>query len=984
MISIISALDVVVQARSRFLAIAVALFLSACAGSSGFRGTSVEVIKSPRDERDYRALVLDNGMKVLLISEAGAERSAAAVDVAVGSNADPEEFAGLSHFLEHMLFLGTQKYPASGEFQEYIASRGGSFNAATSYENTNYYFESDSNSLEPALDRFSQFFIAPLFTPEYVDRERNAVNSEYQSGLQDDGRRGQAVIKQVVNPHHPMAGFAVGSLDTLRDHDGVSLQQALFDHYDRYYSANLMSVAIYGKESLDQLEELARRYFSPVQNRNRSKPVSSEPLFVAGQLPMQVNIETIRDSRALTYQFPIPDLRLRYRERPVDYLANMLGHEGEGTLLKVLRDKGWANALSAGGGFASDDANLFAVNVALTEAGVSHIDDITALLFQFIDLVDKEGVNEWLYDELATMSELAFQYQEPGGAVGLVTGMSQRMQFFPPQDLITASYFYDRYDPAMIHEVLDYLTPENLVIQLSMRGVEVDRTDPWYNARYSVRKITPERIAAWRQYPKDSELAMIAPNPFIPENRDIKPFTSAPPPANVPNVEAKPQLLVNENGVRLWFKQDNEFLTPRANFFLNALTPVFENSLHNSLLGNFVVNLVNDQLSAYVYPANLAGAGFGIGARTRGFTLSVGGYSDKQPELMATLLTTLAEADFQQERFDIMKAEMIRGWQNATLQTPYVRLGGEIQALLVNPYWTPEARIAEVNTITLEEVKAFVPRMLSNVRLDALYHGNVVEQDAREMMELVTQYIKPSALAPVPSFGSVENLPERTRIVQEMTIPHDDSAIVIYFQADDTSIQSRATLNLLSQAISSPFFQSLRTQQQLGYVVQAGAMGILKVGALTLTIESPVADPLVLEQRITEFLGTFASMLASLNDAQFNGMKDSLVSELRQLPQRLDELSGRYWGDILQEELTRDSALQMADAIAALTKQQVFDYYRTRIADPLSTRLVARSPGRGHLATFNANRNESGAVVLEAGNTDYAEFKASLPEFPYP
>src|SRR5690606_28461145 len=105
-------------------------------------------------------------------------------------------------------------------------------------------------------------------------------------------------------------------------------------------------------------------------------------------------------------------------------------------------------------------------------------------------------------------------------------------------------------------------------------------------------------------------------------------------PAGVPSASVKPDLIVDEGGVRLWFKQDNEFLIPRANFSVYALTPLFENNLRNSLLSTFAVRLVNDQLNEYSYPVNLAGASFGIGHRSRGLTLSVSGYTDKQAELL--------------------------------------------------------------------------------------------------------------------------------------------------------------------------------------------------------------------------------------------------------------------------------------------------------------------------------------------------------------
>ncbi len=975
------------QPRTRGMLAALFVFALIAVGNSLVvveRG-AITVEKSPNDKRDYRALWLENGMKVLLISDPAADRAAASVNVAAGSNSDPAAFRGLAHFLEHMLFLGTAKYPQAEEYQGFITSHGGSQNAFTAYENTNFYFEIDANYLEPALDRFSQFFIAPTFASDHVNLERNAVNSEYQSGLQDDSRRSQAVMKAILNPLHPMAGFSVGSLDTLQDHDGVTLRDALLAHYDRYYSANLMSVAVLGKDNLDQLEQWVRMHFTAVANKHRSKPSSKEPMFRPGTLPLQLNIEPVRDARALSYSFPIPDMRLRYRERPVDYLANMLGHEGEGSLLKVLRDLGWANALSAGGGFAADNLNMFDVNISLTQNGLQHVDEITALLFQFIDLISQKGVAEWQYKEFATMSALAFQYQEPGGAEGLVTGMAERMQFYPMPDLITSSYFYRNFDPRLIHSVLDFMRPDNMLMTLSARGVPTDKIEPWYSTRYSTRRITPDRIALWHQYPHQAALATNRPNPFIPENLAIKPLKGEPLPATAANVMDKPKLLVDSDGVRLWFKQDNQFFTPRSNFFVYAMTPLFQNSLRNSLLANFVVSLVNDKLSAYAYPANLAGADFGIGARSRGFTLALSGYSDKQSGLLETLLKTLTAADFRQERFDIIKTEMIRNWQNAELQTPYMRLFGEVQALVVNPYWSNEESIAEVQNIMFSDVKDFVPTMLASLRLDALYHGNALDSDARAMMDIVTRYLHPSARAPVSGFGSVIKLPPHSRTIQEMAIAHDDSAIVVYLQAADDSWHTRGLVNLLATMMASPFFDTLRTRQQLGYVVNAGTLPILKVTGLALTIESPVADPLELESRINAFLASYAQTLADMPAEQFNAIKSGFLNDLRQLPDQLDALSSRYWSDILLEEFTADSGLKMADAVANVTQQQVLDYYRSYVADKNAARVVARTAGRPHLAGFLARKAEpKTTVVIEAGHTSYTDFKAGKQLYTYP
>ena len=99
------------------------------------------ITKSTQDTRLYRGLLLDNGLKCLLISDPTTDRSAASLDVHAGYMLDPTQFPGLAHFLEHMLFMGSKKYPSENEFSKFIDENSGMTNAYTSNENTNYHFE---------------------------------------------------------------------------------------------------------------------------------------------------------------------------------------------------------------------------------------------------------------------------------------------------------------------------------------------------------------------------------------------------------------------------------------------------------------------------------------------------------------------------------------------------------------------------------------------------------------------------------------------------------------------------------------------------------------------------------------------------------------------------------------------------------------------------------------------------------------------------
>ncbi|RAL51842.1 hypothetical protein DM860_010560 [Cuscuta australis] len=149
----------------------------------------VEIVKARFDKRDYKRIVLDNSLQVLLISDPETDKCAASMDVSVGSFSDPSGLEGLAHFLEHMLFFASEKYPLESSYSNYISEHGGSTNAFTSSEHTNFYFDVNNDGFEEALDRFAQFFINPLMSADATTREIKAVDSENQNNLLSDVHR---------------------------------------------------------------------------------------------------------------------------------------------------------------------------------------------------------------------------------------------------------------------------------------------------------------------------------------------------------------------------------------------------------------------------------------------------------------------------------------------------------------------------------------------------------------------------------------------------------------------------------------------------------------------------------------------------------------------------------------------------------------------------------------------------------------------------
>lgn len=202
-----------------------------------------------------------------------------------------------------MLFLGTEKYPNESEYNQYLKDHGGSSNASTGTHDTVYQFDVHSDNLEGAMDRFSQFFITPLFTETATDRELNAVNSENSNNYQSDSWKQFQFDKSLSKDSHPFHKFGTGNLDTLKNKvpQDINVRQELLKFHDSYYSSAVMKVCVVGKESLDELEKMAIEKFSDVTlNKNRlNGPQYGDDVYDKNTFPKLYKVIPITEQRKL-------------------------------------------------------------------------------------------------------------------------------------------------------------------------------------------------------------------------------------------------------------------------------------------------------------------------------------------------------------------------------------------------------------------------------------------------------------------------------------------------------------------------------------------------------------------------------------------------------------------------------------------------------------------------------------------------------------
>lgn len=946
------------QGLKPLLCVFVVLATSIIVACATVPGGQQQPVRSPNDDYSYRLLTLDNDLQVLLISDPETPKAAAALDVVVGSGDNPPGRGGLAHFLEHMLFLGTDKYPDAAEYEQYITEHGGSRNAYTSFEHTNYFFDVNAPYLPEALDRFAQFFIAPRFDAQYVEREKNAVEAEYQMGLKSDSRRGLDVLQEVMNQDHPYSQFSVGSLDTLADRPGSTVRDELISFYEKYYSANAMRLVVMGAQSLDELEALVTPMFSQVPNKEFQHEVIAAPLFDEGSLPMFVQVEPLATLRQLQVSFPIADYRDLYQEKPVAYLGNLVGHEGQGSLLSQLKAEGLAESLSAGAGLGWRGGALFSVSVSLTEKGAADSDRVLQLLFAYMDMLRDKGPREWLYTEQSQLSDLSFRFREQVSPIRYVSALASGMHTYAAEDVLRGPYVMNRYDEDMLLELLGRIRPGNAIITLDDKSAVTDRVSGRYQVPYARQAVLDEQLAAWQSTAGADALHLPAANEFIAEDISLVKLSTDNP--------AVPTVALESDRQKIWFMQDDEFRLPKGATYINFRSLEVGQSVEQTAAAVLYTALLMDEVNEFAYPARLAGLSFSFYKHAQGISLRMNGYNDKQAVLLAQLLDAVEKPSFEPQRFNNIRKDMIRSLNNTVAKRPSSQVIDDLREALLYGEWGEQALIAALEELDLAGLRDYAGRFWGSATAEVMLYGNYDPEFVQRLSGMLTTVIADQSAPAMPDLKVLKLAPGES-LQYAVDVLHDDSVVAWYLQGDGNTWQDRAATALTAQIMKSGFFQQLRTEQQLGYVASVFAWPQMDVPGIVMLIQSPVADAGAVVDAMQKFT---LGVEPDLDAAQFERHQAALVSEILRPDKNLWERAEFYWQSIARKQWDFNGRKALAAAVEDLTLESWLAYYnRVFLAQRHSLQVV--TPGQWDSLPQGGYQRYDSAEAIKDGHEAY-------------
>ncbi|XP_031397805.1 insulin-degrading enzyme-like 1, peroxisomal isoform X3 [Punica granatum] len=939
-----------------------------------------EIVKARNDEREYRRIVLKNSLEVLLISDPDTDKCAASMNVRVGYFSDPPGIEGLAHFLEHMLFFASEKYPLEDSFQKYITEHGGETNAFTSTEDTNYHFDVNADSFEEALDRFAQFFIHPLLSENAVEREIKAVDSENQKNLLSDARRLNQLRKHLSKDCHPFHKFGTGnrdSLDVRPKANGINIRDKLIKFYEENYSANLMNLVVYGKEPLDKLQTLVEKKFQDIRDTARSCfNISDQPLTLE-HLQVLIRAVPICDDHMLKIEWPItPGIR-HYKEIPSLYLGHLIGHEGEGSLFHILKKLGWAMSLWADEKGSNTDFSFFEVSVDLTDAGQEHMEDIVGLLFKYIHLIEHSGICKWILDEMAAISEMAFHYQDKTPPLGYSVGIASNMKIFPPRDWLVKSSLSSNFNPVLIRKVLGELSPTNCRFD-----GQTDLAEPWYGTAYSIERLMESSIKVkWIECAPDENVHLPVPNQFIASDMSLK---------NVPEKVKLPVLLRKSPFSVLWYKPDTLFSVPKASVKIRFRCPSACYSPEAELLTDIFTWLLSDYLNEYAYYAEVANLGYGICSTSSGFQVSVSGYNHKLRILLETVLKHIANFEVKPDRFSVIKERLLKNYQNFKFKEPWRHALYYCSSILYEHSWPMTEELEILMQLEPKDVSNFIPTMLSRAFLECFVAGNMDSHEAELIIKHVedTFFVGPNPICKTLfpsqySTGRVVKLDEGMSCfysTKGLNPDNKSSALVHYIQTHQDDSSSNVKLQLLHLIAEQEAFHQLRSVEQLGYITTLARRNDCGVRGLQFIIQSTSKDPKEVDSRVEHFLRLFESKLYEMTNDEFKSKVNELIADKLEKFKNLWEECSFYWAEIYAGTFKFDRVEAEVSALRQLTHQELIDFFNEHIKVGAAKKktLSLRVYGSLHTSEFTVERSETvgpHSMLID----DILRFKRSQP-----
>lgn len=737
-----------------------------------------------------------------------------------------------------------------------------------------------------------------------------------------------------------------------------------------------MTLVLYSNLEIEEMEKLANDLFKEVPCKNLGS-VSYKDFPVAyssENLNKIVKIKSIQNKKKMSFNFYFPSFKEHYKNNPFEMISFLLGHEGDGSLLSVLIKEGLALEL---GSYPFEVTSYFmfmSFDIILTEKGLQQYEKVIEIVFEYISMMKRNGLPEYLVDELKASKKMNFEFQSKSDGTSKAMNVSCNLHDYPPQYINNIHYLLEDIDPEFYQNTVDQLTADNLLIMLSNNEFNnLESIEPIYNSSYQIEKIRSETVEKIKnilspEYSLPKNLHMPHKNTFIPENFDLL--------KNESSIK-EPQLIDSSECHELFYVQDFMFDTPKVNLKLCINLPekkLITNHENNNIISMFQMMFL-EYVRNFKYEASTANIDFSLTKIGFGLKLTIQSYSDKLDNFYEQLSQKLVDfcdlsksQSFIEEIFNNMKDKRKEKMHNLKMKVPYTQFYGCYADLIFPGMMTPDDIIQITEELTLEKYLEIHTQIFDTCFLECLITGNMSSQQAKDLNNIFMNKLKTSNyLNNLDLKDFSQNRSVKVENHQTVVFMHTlqnenekNNLGVVLYQSDQNR-NERHQFSIMSDLIKTPFFTEMRTNQQLGYVVFALSDIINSVNSLIFLVQSDKLLPNEINDRINSFIQEFKKTVEEVPDKIFEELKQGKISTLKQEFENFKKQSDFFMNEIEQRRYNYKSKEEAVKLVESFTKEQLIDLFK-RVFDE-QKRVIEIQMG-------NAQNMEKNRLLVAKRKTD--------------
>lgn len=895
------------------------------------------IIKSQNDTLNYKAFELENKLKVILVEDKNTKKSCAVMSVGRGSLSDPKSHEGLAHFLEHMLFMGSEKYKKPDHYRNFINQNGGNCNAMTNLTGTTFYHSINKKSLMESLDILAQFFLSPLMDKNYIDKEMKAVASEFQKSYNNDSWKEFQILRKISNPESIFNKFLCGNEDTLRKPD---IYEQLKNFHKENYSSNIMTLSIY-HDDIASIQDEVCTLFKNVINKNvpefnyLEKPI---PFGKANTCKL-VEYKSVKKEKKLSFMWFLQPMQKHFKNPPLKLISHLIGHESEGSIHSLLMEENLIYSISSYGWNIDNYTSQFNITCVLTKKGYENVSRIVQVISGYINML-KKGIPEWVFNELKTTKEFQFRYLSKSKALSKAMKICENLSSFPIEYCNKLGYIQEEFKPELISGILNQFNCENVVMWMANDEFEnLTELEPIYQSGYNLKEID-EGIKNIFDNPNltDEDLKKIhlpPQNYFIPENFDL---------VEKDNDFGKyPKQILTEKlrSGDLYIKQDTEFNLPKAVLIYKIFTNTNGNysNVDKLLLKNIWILLLKKKLKKFTYLADMGKMTFSLNNSLKGIVLEINGFTNKMEvfleKLSEKMKSFMMETDDEwlRSEFENMKKKKLIDYDKELKKEVYRKVLNARSYLLLTNCFSVKDKIENLKNLTFETFKNFFKIFLNKFYFEALFMGNITKDQSLRYNETFMKNLKKSEFSTLEKNEIIENrviklTKKNTKIIIDNMDDENEKndCILLNYQLKQNP-SNKLIMKVLDKYFSTPFFEELRTEKQLGYVVFSLNQSYSGVYSFQFLIQSNVTTSMHCVGHINQFLKKHLNFIKDLDDKVFEDFKQAVLKNILQPYNNLNEEANFYWNKMSDNTYEFDWKSKVTDLLAGITKQNLIDLY---------------------------------------------------------